>query len=248
MGHFYGRDGAPNHFVTAKNGNSRPSTIADAKKNGWQPSVTEILNVLDNPALTNWKVEQAILAALTLPKRDDEAESEYLSRIKSDSGQQAREAAEEGSRIHDAIDAHFKGKPYDAKYRPHVDGVRAKLADLYPAVNDWITEKTFSSPLGFGGCCDIHSPSTGLTGDHKGKDLAPGNTKRLAYDQDRQIAAYQRGLKLPENEGFNLFVSRTHPGYVEAHIWTPENLSDAWRVFTACLALWKAVKKFDPSY
>jgi hypothetical protein len=248
VGHFYGRDGSPNHFVTAKNGNSRASTIADAKKNGWCPSVTEILNILDKPALTNWKVEQAILAALTLPKRDDESEPEYLSRIKTDSGQQAKEAAEEGSRIHDAVDAHFKGKPFDAKYLPHVEGVLAKLGALFPGVNDWVSEKSFSSPLGFGGCCDLHSPSTGIVVDHKGKDIAPGNTKKLAYDQDRQLAAYQYGMGLPRNVGANLFISRTHPGYVEEHVWTPEQLSDAWLIFTASLTLWKAVKKFDPSY
>ena len=248
MGHFYARDGSPKHFVTAKNGTIRDSTIADAKKNGWVPSVTEILNILDKPALTNWKVEQAILSALTMPRDPLESEPDYLARIKRDSGQQAKEAAEEGSRIHDAIDASFKGLPFDSRYIPHVEGVRAKLAELYPDINDWVTERTFASPLGYGGCCDIHSPSTGIVGDHKGKDLAPGDTKRLAYDQDRQIAAYNRGLGLPENEGFNLFVSRTHPGHVVAHVWTKEQLADAWEVFRAALALWKAVKKFDPSF
>lgn len=248
MGHFYGRDGTPHHFVTAKNGSSRASTIADAKKHGWVPSVTEILSILNKPALTNWKVDQAILSALTLPIVEGESEADYLARIKRDSEQQAKEAAEEGSRIHAAIDASFKGLPFDSRYIPHVEGVRAKLAELYPGISDWVTERTFASPLGYGGCCDIHSPSTGIVGDHKGKDLAPGDTRRLAYDQDRQIAAYNRGLGLPENEGFNLFVSRTHPGHVVAHVWTKEQLADAWEVFRAALALWKAVKKFDPSF
>lgn len=248
MGHYYDRSGAPNHFVTAKNGNSRDTTIADARKNGWVPSVTEILNVLDKPALTNWKVDQAILAALTMPRSEGESEPEYLSRIKQDAGKQAKEAAEEGTRIHDAIECHFGGKSYPDTYKPHVDGVRAKLADLFPKVNDWIAEKRFASSLGYGGAVDLHSPSFGIVVDHKGKDIAPGNTKKLAYDQDRQLSAYHRGLKLPENVCANLFISRTHPGYVEEYVWTPEQLSDAWQVFTAALALWKALKKYDPSW
>ena len=242
--HWYSREtGGPAHFT-----NGRATTLRDARKVGLVPSVTTVLNILDKPALTNWKVEQAILSALTMPRDPLESDQDYLARIKRDSVQQAKDAAEEGSRIHDAIDASFKGIRFDTRYRPHVEGVRAKLAELYPGINDWVTERTFASPLGYGGSCDIHSPSTGIVGDYKSKDLAPGDTKKLAYDQDRQIAPYNRGLGLPENEGFNLFVSRTHPGHVVAHVWTKEQLADAWEIFRASLALWKAVKKFDPSF
>lgn len=245
MGHWYSLDGKPQHFIIGANGQSRDSTLRDARKHGWVPSVTEVLNVIDKPALTNWKVDQGIMAALTLPRLPDEPEGAYLSRIKTDSAAQAKEAAEEGSRIHKAIESHFLGEPYGDVYRPHVDGVLRKLAELFPSVTDWRAEMTFASPLGFGGCMDLHSPSTGIVVDFKGKDGDFTDGKKLAYDQDRQLAAYQKGANLPENVAANIFVSRTHPGAVKEHLWTVEELSSAWQVFTAALALWKAIKKVD---
>lgn len=246
MGHWYSMEGEPKHYVQAKNGSMRDSTLRDARQNGWVPSVTEVLAVIDKPALTNWKVDQGILAALTLPREPGESEADWLVRVKSDSGQQARDAADEGKRIHAAIEAHFLGLVYPEEYRPHVNGVLAKLAETFPGVTDWVAEKTFASPLGFGGCCDLHSPSTGIVVDFKGKDGDFTDGKKLAYDQHYQLAAYQFGMKLPGERCANIFVSRTHPGAVAIHVWTPEEIHDGWQVFTAALALWKAIKKYNP--
>lgn len=248
MGHWYSLDGEPRHYVEAPGkGGRRDSTLRDARKHGWVPSVTEVLGVIDKPALTNWKVDQGILAALTLPRKEGEAEADWLARVKKDSGQQARDAAEEGSRIHAAIEAHFIGEAYPDKYRPHVAGVVELLGEMFPGVTDWVAEKTFASPLGFGGCCDLHSPSTGIVVDFKGKDGDFSDGKRLAYDQHYQLAAYSRGFDLPENICANIFVSRTHPGAVAGHVWTVEDIRDGWAVFQAALALWKAIKKYNPA-
>ena len=44
MGHYYDENGQPNHFQITQSGKNkgkkRPTTIRDAKKNGWLPSVT----------------------------------------------------------------------------------------------------------------------------------------------------------------------------------------------------------------
>lgn len=246
--HAYDRDGQPRYYVTAKSGNERATTVSDCKKNGWLPSVTEVLRIIDKPALTNWLVDQGIMAALTLPRIDGEPESSLLGRIKADSGAQAKAAAEEGSRIHDAIECHFKGEPYPAKYKPHVDGARRELWRLFPGVTDWVSEQSFGHPLGFGGKVDLHSPSTGIVADFKGKDGDFSNGKKLAYDQNWQLAAYQSGLLLRRSVCANVFVSRTHPGAVSGHVWTENKIDEGWRVFCAALELWKALKNFDPSY
>src|SRR5436190_23373532 len=44
------------------------STLRDARKLGLLPSVTNILGVITKPELTAWLQEQAVLAALTLPR------------------------------------------------------------------------------------------------------------------------------------------------------------------------------------
>jgi hypothetical protein len=247
MGHFYSQDGAPRYTVTGANGKERSSTIADARKNAWVPSVTEVLNLIDKPALTAWKVRQGILAALTLPRVEEESEETYLSRVMEDSKQQGMEAAAEGTRIHDACECHFKAKPYDGKYVPHVRAVVAELERLFPGVNDWIAEASFACPAGFGGKLDLHSPSIGVVVDFKGKDGDFSDGKKLAYDQHYQLAAYRHGLGF-NGIAANIFISRTHPGIAVSHLWSREELDQGFEVFAASLALWKAMKKHDSSF
>lgn len=246
--HWYTRDGAPCYEQATQKGGLRNTDLRDARKLGLVPSVTTVLSVIDKPALTSWKVDQGIMAALTLPKLGGEADKEYLARIKADSGQQAKNAAEEGTRIHDALEAHFKGKPAPDNYGLHVAAVVVELARIFPGVTDWVAEKSFGSPLGYGGKVDLHSPSTGITVDHKGKDGDFTDGKKLAYDQHWQLAPYQAGLGFAYGPSANIFVSRTHPGAVTSHVWTPEEMAHGMEVFMAALGLWKAMKKFDPSF
>lgn len=247
--HWYSREGAPAYEVpTADGKRMRSTTIADARKLGFVPSVTTVLSVIDKPQLTQWKVKQGILAALTLARGADEPDEAYLARVMADSQQQTKDAADEGTRIHNAIEDHFHGRRVPDRYVPHVEGVLARLHELYPGVNDWVAERSFASPLGYGGKVDLHSPSTGLTGDHKGKDGDFSDGKKLAYDQHWQLSPYQRGLSFDCGEGFNLFVSRTHPGKVSPHVWTADDMARGWAVFEAALGLWKRLRGYDPSH
>ena len=246
--HWYSREGEPRYEVLAAKGHMRSTTLADGRKYGWVPSVTTVIGVLDKAALTNWLVDQGILAALTLPRVDGETETDFLRRVKEDSRAQAKAAAEEGSRIHDACECAIKGQWFKPFYQPHVDAVMEKLEDLFPGVNDWVAEASFAHESGFGGKVDLHSPSTGIVVDYKGKDGDFTDGKRLAYDQHWQLAAYQVGLKLPRNVCANLFVSRTHPGKVAAHVWKEKDIEEGWRVFSAALEVWKALRKFDSSF
>ncbi len=248
MSHWYERDGTPRYTIIGKNGKERDTTLKDARRLGLVPSVTTVLDVLNKSALTEWKVKQGILAALTLPRHIGETDEFYLARVLNDSKQQAIQAAEEGTRIHDAIEASFKGLPVALEYMGHVKSVREKLHEAFPHVNDWIAEIAFASPLGYGGKVDLHSPSTGIVVDHKSKDMAPWEEKRLAYDQDWQLSAYHRGLNLRPSVCANIFVSRTHPGYVEIHVWTQEEIAQAWNVFECALATWKCIKGYDSSW
>lgn len=247
-GHWYTRDGAPFYECKDAKGNLRGVTLRDARKINAVPSVTTILQVVAKPQLETWKVRQGILAALTLPKRDGEMESDWLARVEYDSREQAKQAAEEGSRIHDAIERDFRGLVVPEHYRPHVAGVRAELARLFPHVNDWIPEASFAHPSGYGGKVDLHSPSSGIVVDFKGKDGDFTDGKKLAYDQHWQLAAYQNGFGLPMAECANVFFSRNVPGKVASHLWTAQEMADGWRVFVAALSLWKAIKKYDGEF
>lgn len=247
-GHWYDRSGSPCYQQTTGKGGVRATDLRDGRKLGLVPSVTTVLSVLAKPALTTWMVNQGIMAALTLPRIDGEPESDFLARVMTDSRQQAKAAAEEGTRVHDACECGFKGLPYPDKYQPHVAAVQAEVARLFPGVTDWIAEASFAHESGFGGKVDLHSPSTGIVIDYKGKDGDFSDGKKLAYDQHYQLAAYNRGLILPPSQCVNIFFSRTHPGAVASHVWKRETVDEGWAVFEAALNLWKAQKKFDPSF
>jgi len=247
-GHWYTRSGAPCYTVPAANGTPRGTTLRDARKLSLVPSVTTVLQCIAKPQLETWKVKQGILAALTLPRAASESEDAYLARILDDSKQQAKAAAEEGSRIHDAIECHFLGRAFPERYQPHVEGVRAEIARLFPGIVDWIVESSFAHPSGYGGKIDLHSPSTGIVIDHKGKDGDFADKKKLAYDQHFQLAAYQYGKGLKRAPCANLFFSRTHPGKVASHVWPTGDITEGLSVFLCALSLWKAIKGFDPGF
>lgn len=244
-GHWYLPDSTPFYEVRAKSGLPRAVTLRDARIANAVPSVTTVLRVIAKPQLETWKVKQGILAALTLTRSADESDDAYLGRVLDDSREQAKAAAEEGSRIHDAIECAFTGRVYPHTYRPHVKAVLSLIGGLFPSVHDWISEKSFAHPSGYGGKVDLHSPSTGIVIDYKGKDGDFSDGKRLHYDQHYQLAAYQDGLILPRNQCANIFVSRTHPGKVAAHVWSVDDIEYAAEYFRLTLALWKHHNRYD---
>lgn len=251
--HWYTRDGRPAYTT-----NGRDTTLRDARKLGLVKSVTTILNVVSKAALTKWMVTQGIMAALTGTRQAGETDEAYIARILTESKQSAIDAANEGSKIHDACECWFKGKLADAKYANHVGGMLDELKKIFPDVNDWVSEKSFAHPLGFGGKCDLHSPSTGIIVDFKTKDGDFSDGKKLGWDQHWQLAAYQVGLQLERGisgcelsewfPGAAIFISRTHPGCVASHVWSADEMAQGWSVFAAALELDKRISKFDGSF
>ena len=65
--HWYDKAGQPRYTVIGANGNERPTTLRDARKDGLVPSVTTVMSVAAKPGLEAWKLNQAFLSALTLP-------------------------------------------------------------------------------------------------------------------------------------------------------------------------------------
>lgn len=246
--HWYTRDGSPCYQLRGKDDRPRPVTLRDARKMALVPSVTTVLGVVAKPQLEAWKVKQGVMAALTLSRDPGESDDDYIARLLEDSKQQAIAAAQEGTQIHDAIERAFNGNAGSLRYDAHVTGACRALFEAFPNINDWIPERSFSSPLGYGGKVDLFSPSTGIIVDWKGKDGDFTDGKRLAYDQHWQLAAYQRGLGFNPGVMVSGFVSRTHPGAVKLHIWDSQDAEEGLRVFDSALALWRAMRGYDPRY
>ena len=232
--HWYAKDGTPAYTVTAKNGEQRSTTLRDAKKMGLLPSVTTIMKAAASPGLEAWKLNQMMLAALTLPRAEGESEESFIKRVQADSKEHARKAAERGTQVHTAIEQFFDGQ-INANDLPYLEPV-------YKAVNDtfgnlmWAVEKSFAAESGFAGKVDIHSrDGEGVVADFKTKEFTSNTLEKVAgFDENvMQLAAYRNGLKLPNARCANIFVSVTEPGLVVVKEWTQEELVRGWAMFDA---------------
>lgn len=210
-GHWYDRDGNQIAEVPRAKGEVfRRPTLRDARVYQWAPGVTTILRVAAAPALEQWKIRQAVLSALTLPRQPGENDAAYLARLDADMGEQARSAAEEGTRIHAALESAYRGEECDARYLDHVAGVTALLNEAL-GEQYWIAEKGVAGSWGYGTKIDLHSDRWLL--DFKGKD---GDAEALRAmptyaDHWKQLAAGRNLLEGSQRCGI-VYVSRTHPG------------------------------------
>src|SRR3954468_936666 len=201
--HWYLRDGRPFHEIAKKDGSgNRPVTLADARKVLAFPSVTNVLGVLAKPGLDAWKIEQGIMAALTLPRRADEPLDAFAHRVVEDMGEQVEKAADFGSAIHAACEAYALNKqlPEDPKLRAHLA--------------DWVTwfdsnvervasiEQVFvHHEHGFAGRVDMVALLKGIGWcvvdfkTQKVKRSAKGEAKPAFYETwPLQLAAYRQAI------------------------------------------------------
>lgn len=237
-GHWYDRDGLPRYTIMGKNGKERNTTLRDARTENLVPSVTTILNIAAKPALTNWLQEQVLLAALTLPRSQDEPEDLYIKRIINDSKSQGRNAADLGTDIHAAVQSFYEGKTYP-RHDKHVTACHSKLNEWF-GTQPWISERSFAHELGFGGKSDLYvSVGQGIVADIKTKDFAEGD-KIPEYDEHlMQLSAYRVGLGVPNAVCANVFLSRTNPGLIYIHQWEEEELARGWKMFVKLLEFWQ---------
>ena len=240
--HWYTRDGNPMYTVPSKkDGTPRNTTLRDARERNLVPSVTTILNIAAKPGLNVWLQEQAILAALTLPRGTEETESAWLKRVVQDSKAQARDAADLGTEIHAAIQGFYEGQKASA-FPIHVQTCTKAIESHYGA-KKWIAERAFAHEMGFGGKVDMHTD--GIVIDIKTKDF-DDPAKVIGYDEHlMQLAAYRVGLGMPEARCANVFVSRTNADLAVVKEWAEEDLARGWLMFTALLSFWQYKNQYE---
>jgi hypothetical protein len=239
-GHWYAKDGTPMYTVTAKNGEQRSTTLRDAKKMGLLPSVTTIMKAAASPGLEAWKINQMMLAALTLPRGDGESEESFIKRIQADSKDQARKAAERGTEIHTAIERFYDGH-INVDTLPYLEPVYKAVNERFGMLN-WAVEKSFATDT-FAGKIDLHSmDGEGVVIDFKTKEFTSDTLEKVAgFDENvMQLSAYRTGLLKPNARCANVFVSVTEPGLVVVKEWTQEELVRGWAMFDALKTYWYA--------
>jgi hypothetical protein len=233
-GHWYQIDGKPAYTTMGKNGKERNTTVKDAREHGFLPSVTTIIGCAAKPGLDVWKQQQAILAALTLPRIDGETEEDWLSRVVSDSKQTAKQAAERGTLVHGVIEAF-----YDGVYMPEIPVYVREVEKIiieHFGEQLWVPEKSFANN-GYGGKCDLIS-SAGFVIDFKTteKDL---DKLDYYFEHQMQLAAYRSGFGMPSARCAIVYVNATQNKAKIVEI-PDADLRIGWDCFSHLLSFYRA--------
>jgi len=244
--HWYDRNGTPAYEIEGKNGKLRPVTLRDARVLQLVPGFSTIARQEYKPALEIWKINQALMAALTLPQISGETLAEFKGRCELDMEAQSKAARERGTNLHAAMEAWYQFGTVGDGYKAYVMPVVAWLQEHVPDA-PWVTEKSFSHPLGYGGKTDLYAKGVALV-DFKFKDFSDPKDVRGYDEHEMQLHAYAHGLW--ETAGscrlINLFISSTVPGLIVPVEW-PWN-SDSLLAFCHLLKLWQLRKGYTPEW
>lgn len=243
MGHWYDKDGKPAHTYINKRGEVKDTTLREARKLGLAPSVSEITDIPKAPALENWKMEQfkSAIRDLYTP------EIINLELLFIDAEVQAKEvvikARDEGIRVHSMLEEFYLtgDLPLNDYDRKTITGVIDALRDEF-GDQDWVAERTFRSPIGYGGTIDLHCDKYIL--DFKTKDLADLSKVKGWPNQGMQLSAYKHGINLHGARMFNVFVSTCNPGEVKIYEHEDDKL---FSMFMNLFNYWKLAKNYNPN-
>lgn len=236
--------------IRSAKGDMRPVTLRDARKYGWVPGFSAIAAMEHKPQLERWKIDQALMAALTLPRLPGESDDAFIQRAREDSGEQARKAAERGTNIHAAIQGYFEDAPVAAEMLPFVSPVRDWLYKRFGS-GYWIAERSFSHSLGYGGKSDlVRTIEIEVVVDFKCKDFGEEKTiKELAFPEHcMQLSSYAQGFGMTQPNCVNIFISTRKPGLIQVREWDNSEIATAWEAFQCLLKLWKIRRGYESGF
>lgn len=247
--HFYQRDGTPCHTVIGSTtGRERPTTIADARKLGLLPSVTNILRVLHKEALVQWKIEQAVLACVTSPRKPEEPLDAFIERIlhtEKVQDQEAAKARDMGLRIHQALEDELSGRSAEQEMLPWIEPVWDHLNN--EGLKVICTESVLVGD-GYAGRVDL------IQGDLDEVIITDFKTSKSKLPKDPyieaklQLAAYAKAWENQNRNRVrvrNIYISTVNPGEFVCHEFEwPIHYS---RGFIPLLSLWQHLNDYNPS-
>lgn len=245
MSHWYNDKGEACHTIVGKNGKQRSTTLRDARKEGWYPSVTTIMKVLAAPELDRWKQQQVLLASMTLPRNEGESDDSYVSRVMEDAFKQVDDAADLGTQIHAALENHFQGKEYAPEMEAYIEPVK-KWAE-HNRINFINHElRLVNQEIGYAGTTDALIEKDGVLHilDYKSRKTKPDLEVKPWSKEPMQISAYANivGAK----RGCNLYISTTEPGRI-AEAWYDESILDAeFEAFKHVCKYWQYANSYVP--
>jgi hypothetical protein len=237
------------HWYTSTGEAAHDSDLRRARKENLYPSVTSVLQVKSKPGLDAWKRQEAILAALTLPRRPGESDQDFAARVAIDMTETSSKAARIGTMIHNYAEQLTLGmdEPVPPQgYEAVCNMLREWIADN---LDDGIAESTMvSTEYGYAGRMDwsgVFQKSGGYgILDFKTQNVKPGSKPVFYPEHCYQLAAYAEGKPM---ELVNVIIG-VHPEnpLIEVRHWKEDEIQDGWDIFRHLLRVWQIERGYRP--
>lgn len=244
--HWYTKSGEACYEVKrAKGDGMRPTTLADARKLNLLPSVTTITRVLNAPALVEWKIRNAIEAALTTPRLDCESVDDFAGRVLSVDTESIADAAKQlGTDVHAAVESCLTGKAYPPELEKFVASVYAEVNRIGHVT---ATEKIVVGE-GYAGKTDCIAENDLFINVFDFKTTKAKKLPKESYPEHRlQLAAYAGALGDTGNKRIvtvNIYISTVNPGEISV-CQNPDWQQDL-AMFKHALELWMWMNDYRP--
>ena len=248
-GHWYDAEGRSAHVILGKNGKERNTTVADARKMGLLPSVTSVQGILHKEQLVSWRIEQAIMSALTLPKEENETLEDYARRVVKDSKEATTKAANHGTRMHEQAENILMGRAVckDEDLQPYIATFK-KWSEENVEKTHWCERSLVGA--GYAGRCDAYVKLKGIGDaiiDLKNRKVNKKYNTPPFYPHDgQQLWAYRNASENPKCACVSVVLASNDPEYIEHHQWDEDELYQAGIAFCAMQKVWSWVKGYTP--
>lgn len=253
--HWYYADGRPCHEVPMKTDKNRmrDTNLSDARQLGLRPSVSNVIRSLAAPQLEAYKIEKAIIAALTIDPIPDEALEDRVKRALRVSREEVDEARKRGTLCHKCVEDYLT----TGTFRPHDD-----VWDIMSPFQSWfdanIVDIVFSEKTmvgaGYAGRADLGAHIRGEDGlwilDFKSRK--PSQGKLRCYDEDgMQLGAYSMAFRRMNDmiepvRVASVLINSETPSAPTLSKWKEEDQNRLSKAFLSLFETWKHIKNYDP--
>ncbi len=253
--HWYDIHGNPQHTYVDKAGVTKPTTLREARKSNWLPSVTTFLKIFAEPGLNSWQRGQDIMSALTMPEVPGESLQDRAMRVQSDSEKYMREKAVWGNSVHAMVEQVCRDKCYQKVFADHALNRTGETFDNWFQANVgqvMASEKRVVSMVhGFAGTVDfLYRDKEGkvILADFKTPALK-GEKKMRPHDKwGWQLGAYALALAhmgTAVNRFQSVILASDDPECIYVHEWAEDKRYDTLeKMATLGITAWRTANQF----
>lgn len=258
MSHWYDpKTQQPKYEIERSDGKGlRPTTLRDAKKYRYVPSVTTIIASASKQGLDTWKMKQLLNVVENYKNFIGEKE-DWREQLIAIMKERLDKVTKRGTVLHDSLESIFTKGLIDVNNEnevfvtPIIEFIEREIR--FKHIFKWKPETSFAYKKGFGGKIDLHSECGNVIIDFKSKDSEDLSRIELYDDYPMQLAAYREGLNInnvdfTKAKCYNLFFSNSKKGEIKLVEWDEDKLQRALKMFHCLLEYWKLSNNYESGW